>query len=127
MNLSLVLDAGALIAVERRSAQLQALVQRTGARKASIVVPTAVVAQVVRAGGRQANVRRFLTDPYLRFISLDYPTALEIGTLLGETGTADVVDAAVVVCARALGDCPIVTSDPEDLRKLDPVLPLIVV
>jgi hypothetical protein len=33
----------------------------------------------------------------------------------------------VVVCARALRHCPVVTSDPEDLRKLDPALPLITV
>ena len=29
---------------------------------------------------------------------LDYPTALEIGALLGDSGTADVVDACVAVC-----------------------------
>jgi rRNA-processing protein FCF1 len=127
VNANLVLDAGALIAVERRSPQLQQLVHGARMRKATIVVPTAVIAQVVRAGGRQANLRRFLADSYLRFVGLDYPTALEIGAVLGESGTADVVDAAVVVCARALNRCPVITSDPQDLRKLDPTLPLIVI
>jgi hypothetical protein len=50
-----------------------------------------------------------------------------VGALLGETGTGDVVDAAVVVCARELDRSPVVTSDPQDLRKLDPELPLIVI
>jgi predicted nucleic acid-binding protein len=127
VNPGLVLDAGALIGVERRSAQVQELIRRARLRNAAIVVPTVVVAQTVRAGGRQVNLRRFLADSYLRFVGLDYPTALQIGALLGETGTADVVDAAVVVCARALRHCPVVTSDPEDLRKLDPALPLITV
>jgi predicted nucleic acid-binding protein len=122
---SLVLDAGALIAVERRSPAIQALVVRARQRGLNLVVPTAVVAQVVRGGGRQVNLRRFLADPALRFVGLDYPTALRIGSLLGESGTADVVDAAVVVCARELGMAPVATSDPSDLRKLDPALPLI--
>jgi len=137
VNRSLVFDAGALIAVERRSTRLQELVRRARSRDAAVVVPTAVVAQVVRAGGRQVDLRRFLADSCVRFVGLDYPTALQIGALLnesglgqsgpGESGTADVVDAAVVVCARALDLCPVVTSDPEDLRKLDPAVPLIVI
>jgi hypothetical protein len=61
-------------------------------------------------------------DSYPRFAARDYPTALRIGALLGETDTSDVVvDAAVVVCARELSLAPVVTSNPEDLRKLDPV------
>jgi predicted nucleic acid-binding protein len=127
MSGSLVLDAGALIGIERRSPQMQELVRAARERRASLVVPTAALAQVVRSGGRQANLRRFLADSYLRFTGLDYPTALRVGALLGETGTRDVVDAAVVVCARELGLAPVITSDPEDLRKLDPVLPLIVI
>ena len=127
MNKSLVLDAGALIGVERRCDQMQELLRLARARDVAIVVPTVVVAQVVRGGGRQANLRRFLTDSYLRFVGLDYATALEIGALLGDSGTADVVDACVAVCARRLGNSPVVTSDPEDLGKLDPSLPLIVI
>lgn len=91
------------------------------------MIPNVVVAQVIRSGGRQANLRRFLADSYLSFVGVDYPTALEIGALLGHSGTADVVDACVAVYARHLGRCPVVTSDPTDLEKLDPTLPLIVV
>lgn len=127
MSRSLVLDAGALIGIEHRSPQMQELVRAARERHASLVVPTVALAQVVRSGGRQANLRRFLADSYLRFAALDYPTALRVGTLLGETGTSDVVDAAVVVCARELGLAPVITTDPADLRKLDPVLPLIVI
>jgi predicted nucleic acid-binding protein len=121
-----VLDAGALIGVERRSPQIQELLRRAQARDVTVVIPTVVVAQVVRSGGRQANLRRFLADSYLSFVGLDYSTALEIGALLGDSGTADVVDACVAVYARRLNHCPVVTSDPEDLGKLDPTLPLIV-
>lgn len=127
MTESLVLDAGALIGVERRSPQLQALLLRARSRNVSLVVPTVVVAQVVRGGGRQANLRRFLADSSLTFVGVDYLTALEIGALLGDSGTADVVDACVAVYARRLDHCPVITSDPEDLGKLDSTLPLIVV
>ncbi|HEV8559774.1 MAG TPA: hypothetical protein VGR06_25830 [Actinophytocola sp.] len=123
----LVLDAGALIGVDRRSAHVQGLLKRARLRGASIFVPAAVVAQAVRGGGRQANLWNFLADSSLRFVSLDYPSALEIGALLGQSGTADVVDAAVIVSARRLGYCPVVTSDPEDLRKIDPSVPLITI
>lgn len=117
----------ALIAIERRSMQVQELIRAARRRETSLVVPTAVVAQVVRAGGRQANLRRFLADSALRFPGLDYATALEVGALLGRSGTTDVVDASVAVCAAGLDLCPVVTSDPDDLRHLDPRLPLIVV
>lgn len=127
MNRTLVLDSGALIAVERRSAKVQQLLRAARARQASIVVPTPVVAQVVREGGRQADLRRFLADSYLRFAGLDYPIALQIGALLGRSGTADVVDACVAIYAQRFDHCPVVTSDPDDLRKLDPGLPLIVI
>lgn len=127
MTKSLVLDAGALIGIDRRSAQVQELLHRARSRAAAIVIPTAVVAQVARSGGRQANLRRFLADSYLTFVGLDYPTALRIGALLGDSGTTDVVDACVAVCARRLNHCPVITSDPEDIGKLDPTLPLIAI
>lgn len=127
MSASLVLDAGALIGIERRSLQMQEIVRAARQRGAGLVVPTPVLAQVVRSGSRQANLRRFLADSYVSFAILDYPAALRVGVLLGEAGTSDVVDAAVVVCARELERSPVVTSDPEDLRKLDPILPLIVI
>jgi hypothetical protein len=106
---------------------MQALLSRARSRNVGVVIPAAVVAQVIRPGGRQADLRRFLSDGYLRFTALDYPTAMEIGSLLGASGTADVVDACVVACSHRFAHCPVVTSDPQDLRKLDPDLPLITV
>jgi predicted nucleic acid-binding protein len=45
--------------------------------------------------------------------------------LLGTSRTRDIADAHVVVCARRSGQT-IVTSDPDDLRRLDPTLTLVV-
>lgn len=46
--------------------------------------------------------------------------------LLAASGTTDIADAHVVICARRASQ-PVVTSDPGDLSRLDPALPLIVV
>jgi hypothetical protein len=48
------------------------------------------------------------------------------GQLCGATKTRDVIDASVVLCAKERGH-RVVTSDPNDLRRLDASLPLIVV
>jgi hypothetical protein len=52
--------------------------------------------------------------------------AKRVGQLCGLTGTSDVVDASVVVVARNRGH-GVVTSDPDDLRRLDPSLQLVVI
>jgi hypothetical protein len=49
-----------------------------------------------------------------------------VGRLLAGSGTSDVVDAHVVVCARRSGQS-VLTSDPDDLRRLDPSLPLVTI
>jgi len=54
----------------------------------------------------------------------DARAARAAGELCGRTGTADVIDASVLLCALARGD-RIVTSDPGDLRRLDPAVPVI--
>ena len=50
--------------------------------------------------------------------------ATHVGRLLVASGTSDITDAHVVICARR-ADQPVVTSDPGDLRQLDPALWLI--
>jgi hypothetical protein len=44
--------------------------------------------------------------------------AREAGQLCGAKGTTDVIDASVVLCARARGH-RVLTSDSDDLRRLD--------
>ncbi len=54
----------------------------------------------------------------MTFVPLDDPEARAAGALCARTQTADVVDASVVLCARSR-DHAVVTSDPQDLRRLD--------
>src|SRR5262245_12458537 len=74
-----------------------------------------VVAQVWRdKRGRQVNLARILQAIDVRAVS---PTdGHDAGVMLGEAGTADAVDATVVLLA-APGD-RILTSDPADLGRL---------
>jgi hypothetical protein len=67
-----------------------------------------------------------IRQPTTDVIDLDRVDATNVGRLLAASGTADVVDAHVVICARR-SQQRIVTTDPEDLRRLDPTLQLITV
>ena len=120
----LTLDAGALIAFERNDRRLVALIARSHAHGDSLAVPAGVVGQVWRDGRRQARLARFLGSAEVRIESLDDHRAREAGQLCGVSDTTDVVDASVVLCARVHGH-HIATSDPDDIRRLDPAVPII--
>ncbi|MBK5306741.1 MAG: PIN domain-containing protein [Frankiaceae bacterium] len=120
------LDAGALIAVERGSRQLASLLGRARIRGTAAAVPAAVVAQVWRDGRRQSRLAQFLGSRHCEVVPLDAAAARIAGHLCAISGTSDVVDASVVVVARQRGH-RVVTSDPDDLRRLDPRLELVIV
>jgi hypothetical protein len=116
-----VLDAGALIALERGDRRLQVLFRGSFKGQLKFCVPTGVLAQVWRDGVRQPLLARFLKLPAVKVLPLSEAHAKAAGALCGRSGTDDVIDASVVVCAQERG-CPVVTSDPKDLRALDPAL-----
>jgi len=122
----LTLDAGALIAFERTDRKVIALLARALERDLAIAVPAGVVAQVWRDGRRQVRLARLLGADEVEVEVLDDRGARAAGQLCGARRTADIVDASVVLCARARGH-RIVTSDPDDLARLDPAASLIVV
>ena len=122
----ITLDAGALIAFERNNRRVVALLARALAHDYELVVPAGVVGQVWRDGRRQARLARLLGAEELEIEELDDQRARSAGQLCGVTATADVIDASVVLCARARGH-RVVTSDRGDLARLDPSLELIVV
>jgi hypothetical protein len=122
----LTLDAGALIAFERNDRRVVALLARALEHGWTLTVPAGVVGQVWRDGRRQARLARLLAADELEIEALDDRRAREAGQLCGARGTADVIDASVVLGARSRGD-RIATSDPEDLQRLDPRAGLIIV
>ena len=120
----LVLDAGALITFERGDRKIEVLLRQALRRSITIAVPAGVVGQVWRDGRKQARLAQFLAKPNVTVIPLDDLNARASGQLCGLRATSDVIDASVVVCA-ASRKSPVATSDPDDLRRLDPKLTLI--
>ena len=122
----ITLDAGGLIALDRNDRRVLALIARARERRMRITIPAAALAQAIRNPARQARLSRLIRQADTDLIALDGPDATSVGLLLARTGTADVVDAHVVVCARRAKQA-IVTSDAGELRQLAPEIQLVVV
>jgi hypothetical protein len=113
--MTLVLDAGSLVAVERADRDVIALIKRERRAGRAPVTHGGVIGQVWRGGtGRQANLALLL--PGLEIVALNDDLGRRVGILLGRTKTSDVIDGAVALLATD-GD-EILTSDIDDLRKL---------
>lgn len=120
----IVLDAGALIALERGDKRMIALLHRALTQGRVFRVPAGVVGQAWRDGRIQATLARFLRSKEVEIIALDEQLARSCGELCGAADSSDIIDASVVILARERRD-PIVTSDPNDLRRLDPAAQII--
>ena len=119
-----ILDAGALIALERRDPKMAAIVKVAADHRVELVLPSAVLAQVWRDGSKQAMLAKALRNPGFLEAPLHHGEARQIGLLLCSSKTADVVDAHVALLADRLA-APVITSDPQDLARLDARLTLI--
>ena len=115
------LDTGALIAFERADRRVVALVSRALDHCDVLSVPAGVLAQAWRDGTPQARLGRLLNAQVVDVVPLDDLSARMAGQLCGVSGTADVVDASVIVCARQREQV-VVTDDTEDLLRIDPTL-----
>lgn len=117
----LALDAGGLIAVDRNERRVTVLLARARETRARVTVPASALAQAIRRPERQVRLARLIRQPTTDVVDLDRVDATNVGRLLAASGTVDIVDAHVVVCARRAHQ-RVVTSDPDDLRRLDPTL-----
>src|SRR4249920_2050102 len=115
----IVLDTGALIALDRGDKRMIALLRRALAQGRTFRVPAGVVGQAWRDGRFQVTLARFLRSKEVEIVPLDEHLARSCGELCAAANVPDVIDASVVILARERRD-PIVTSDPNDLRRLDP-------
>jgi hypothetical protein len=109
-----VLDAGALVAVDRRDRMIGAQLRVLQHLRTPIRVSSAVVGQVWRDGRKQANLARVLAGVGIEALGKD--DGRRIGELLAVAASTDVVDAHVALMA-AHADL-ILTSDPGDLHQL---------
>lgn len=116
-----VLDTGALIALERGDRHVIGLVAEARQVRATLTVPAGCVAQAWRDPRRQARLANFLRRSNVDVVALDAEDARRVGLLLAASGTTDVVDAHVAVCALRRGGT-VLTSDPEDIKMLAPTV-----
>lgn len=120
----ITLDAGGLIAVDRNDRRLLVLLAHTQEVGARVTVPATALAQAIREPERQARLSRLVRQPNTDVVGLDRVDATNVGRLLAASGRTDIVDAHVVICARRARQ-PVVTSDADDLRALDPSVTLV--
>ena len=118
------LDTGALIALESGSRKMAVLVEEALASGAEVAIPAGVVAQAWRGGAGQARIARLLRASITSIVALDQRQALRVGARCAASGVTDVIDVSVALCARDRGHA-VVTSDPGDMRAVDPSLTLL--
>lgn len=112
--MTLVLDSGALVALERNERQMWIRLKGALARGEVPITHAGVLGQVWRSGPRQARLSMALGG--IEVMALDEPLGRAAGRLLGAAGMSDVVDAALVLLTND-GD-EIVTVDRSDIEAL---------
>lgn len=112
--MTLVLDSGALIALERNERSMWVRLKAAGLADELPVTHAGVLGQVWRGGPRQARLSQALDGIDVR--ALDEPLGRAVGRLLATSGSSDVMDAAVALLAHD-GD-EIVTAAHDDLGQL---------
>jgi hypothetical protein len=111
---ALVFDAGGLIALDRGSREIGAMLAVATEAGIEAVTSSACVAQAWRDPTRQTRLTRALAGFIER--PLDAPAARDCGRLLATDGTSDIADAAVALIAKD-GDA-VLSSDPKDIEHL---------
>lgn len=121
----LTLDVGALLALDQpsKATRMQARLEEVRRRGGTICIPVGVVAQAWR-GSRQVRLARLIKSPDVEIAVMTLSAARAVGALCAGSGHDDVIDAHVALCARERGHA-VVTSDPDDIARVDSSVPLI--
>lgn len=117
--MSVVYDAGLLVAAERDDREVWAD-HRAHLELGVVPRTTAPVLAQVSRSPRQAQLRRLLRG--CEVVAFRADQAHEVGALLARAGTADVVDAHLILTAAG-STSTLLTSDPDDMARLADELP----
>lgn len=112
--MSAVLDAGALVAVDKRDRVVGAMLRVLQRDGVPVLTSAGAVAQVWRDGRRQANLARVL--PGIDVAAVDDLSAKRAGELLQANESDDLVDAHVALLAQPKDQ--VLTSDEADIKAL---------
>lgn len=121
----MTLDTGALLALDHpgKALVMQARLDETLRRGGTVCIPVGVIAQAWRSP-RQVRLARLLKSRDIDIAVMTPNVARSVGLLCASTGHDDVIDVHVALCARERRHA-IVTSDPDDMSRIDPGLPVI--
>src|SRR5215472_6461227 len=121
----LTLDTGALLALDHpgRALTMQARLEEARRRGGTICVPVGAIAQAWR-GPRQVRLSRLLKSRDIDLAVMTPNAARSVGLMCARTGHDDVIDVHVALCARERHHA-VVTSDPDDMLRINPALPVI--
>ena len=109
-----MLDAGALIALDRHDAAMWGRLAAARAARRPLLSHAGIIGQVWRQPARQARLARVVRAIDVRPLTLEI--AKQVGLLLAATGHADVHDSALALLCED-GDT-VLTSDVDDLGEL---------
>lgn len=129
---SLVLDSEGLWSASRSDENAQAAVQASWNAGVRVVVPSIVLAETLFGDQRDAPVNRVIKK--IAVVSVDEEVArvaARLKRLSGMSGVVSTVDAIVVAVSVLLGGGAILTSDPNDIKRLAdsqalPVRPIVI-
>ena len=110
----IVLDAGALLALEQNDRDMWKRLKSATTRRDTVMAPASVIAQTWRGRATQARLAAALAQCVVASFDDDVRA---VGELCGRSSTSDVCDAHVAWVASRYGDV-LYTSDPVDLRRL---------
>ena len=121
----LTLDSGGLLALDhaRKANLMQALLKDLWRRGGRLCIPAGVVAQAWRSP-RQVRLARLIKSFDVEIAVMDLDVARSVGLICAATGHHDVIDVHVALCARERGHA-VVTSDHDDIARVDPALVII--
>ena len=112
--MTVVLDAGALIAIDRRDRTVGAMLRLLQRDAVPLMTSGAVVAQAWRDPRRQVNLARLLAGVHIA--ALDAAAGKRVGELLRTNRTTDLADAHVSLLVNS--EDRILTSDEDDIKAL---------
>jgi hypothetical protein len=115
---SLILDAGAIIALARNDAHVRSYLIVALERGVDVLVPPIIVTQTIRGAAQDALINRLLNSKGVTVPPVGEELARAAGRLLAASGLRDAADAQVVAEAAHSAPATVLTSDPDDLRRL---------
>jgi hypothetical protein len=101
---------------------MQTRIDELRRRRGTLCIPADVVAQAWRSP-QQVRLARLLKSTDVEIAVMDLDVARSVGLVCAATGHRDVIDVHLALCARERRHA-IVTSDLDDISRIDPSLVL---